>query len=369
MKITQYSAVFLAASMVATAGTASAAMSFEAPNGWEFSAGGYIPVFFVADDTDNASNEATITTGFNPASLNLGFTAPEQNGVTASGHFQLNNHVGVGGNNIDGLGSRVAKINLDGDFGTVSIGQGYGLFGTPAIGDRGSAMGVGVKSGQGSSLATLGRIGTGYFYADFHPRLSYFSNRSNGVQFAVTAVDPASVGDIESDTDVTTELPRFEARLDYAGEMMHVWTSGATQELDDVGANDDSATLTGIDVGGALDLGAGNLRANYSTTEGTGGVVFGNATVAQTVAEEGYDQWYVEGSYDFGIHTIGASYGEGEFDSAAEANELTMLFSRHRVTDALTFMIELQDYAASDVAPLASQGDYQAFIVGSQLNF
>ena len=345
------------------ASPAMAELSYETDEGWTFGAGGYIPVFAIAQDTDGGETNIGIGSGFNPASLNLSFSAPTQNGLDVSGHLQINNHVGVGGNNTGGFGSRVAKINVDGDFGTVSIGQGFGLVGTPAIGDTGSAKGVGIMPSATSAnvVATNGRIGVGYKYANFQPRVAYFSPRSGGIQLALAAVDPDTAAG-----SGTKENPRLEYRLDYAGDNFGIWTSGGFQNVDDTGANsNNSETMTTVDFGGSLSAGNFNARANYSISENTSPVVFATAPDTE------YTQWYAEGTFDAGIHTFGASYGEGEFDSAAGANEMLMVFSRHRVTDQLTLMVELQDYVGEGGDSLGGlpQRDSQSAILGAQFNF
>lgn len=344
----------------AFAAPAVAETSFESDSGWKAGFSGHIPVFVVAQDTDGGETNIGVGSGFNPASLNLSFAAPTQNGLDVSGHFQINNHVGVGGNNISGFGSRIAKIDVNGDFGTLSIGQGFGLVGTPAIGDAGSAMGVGLMPNQGSNvLATNGRIGTGYKYANFQPRVSYFSPRTGGFQFAVAAIDPDSAGG-----PGIREIPRLEGRVDYSGDTFGLWTSAGFQNVDDIGGpGGDSETMSTIDFGGSLSAGNFNARANYSVSENTSPVVF------QTAAGEEYAQWYAEGTFDVGMHTFGISYGEGEEDSASGANELTMIFSRHHVTDNLTFMVELQDYVGEGGGTFMPQKEYTAVIFGSQFNF
>ncbi|KKL79620.1 hypothetical protein LCGC14_2012980, partial [marine sediment metagenome] len=82
--------------------------------------------------------------------------------------------------------------------------------------------------------------------------------------------------------------------------------------------------------------------------------------------ESDASQWYVESTYDFGPTTLGASYGEGEDDIGTGNNDtdLTMLFARYRATDALTLMAEVQQYGTQTGA-----GEYNAFILGSQLTF
>lgn len=380
----------VAALSLGFASTASAELTFEADNGWEFGVGGYVPVFatyqsFDGEDLDgNGSvdtpeqDEFEVGTGFNPASLNFRVSAPTQNGIDVSAFFQINNHIGAGGNSLgnagfDGFGSRIARIDIAGDFGTVHIGKTFGIFGTPAIGDAGSGMGVGGR-GLGGSLATLGRIGVGYFYADFEPQIQYASNRVNGLGFKAAVIQPDNGGAGETDT------PRIEGRIDYQGDVFSVWTSGGIQSVNDVTAGNGDVvdvTQTGIDFGGAVSLGPVNLRGNYAMTSGAGGIVWGGLLLDNTGDEVDYDQWYLEATVDPNpVTTVGVSYGEGGPDvNAAEDRELAMLFGRYRHTDHLTFMVELQNHeagyngATGGAAATIAASDYTSLSLGAQLNF
>jgi len=90
-----------------------------------------------------------------------------------------------------------------------------------------------------------------------------------------------------------------------------------------------------------------------------------------TQADMDGQQWYVEGTYDFGGFIVGASYGEGIQDGVTNpfgtfsrnTNQLIMGFTRLAVTDNLTFMAEVQDFSSQ------AQADYNAFILGAQLTF
>lgn len=392
-----------AALSLGVASTASAELTFEADNGWEFGVGGYIPVFAVyqtEDDRGNELDEFTVTTGFNPASLNLRVAAPTQNGLDVSGLFQINNHLGVGRNSLggdgnDGFGSRIARIDIAGDFGTVHLGKTYGLFGTPAIGDAGSGKGVGGRNGLGSELATLGRIGAGYFYADFEPQIQYVSNRVNGIQVAGSIIQPDGgnqtgenlseiAGGNADESRSETDSPRIEARVDYQNDFLHVWTSGGIQSVSDAVATvddpssagdtttaniEEDVTLSGIDFGGQLNFGAARVRANYAMTSGTGGVVWGVNDVDSDGSENDYDQWYVEGTFDLTpVTSVGLSYGEGGPDADdTDDRQLAMLFGRYQATDNLTFMAEVQDH--DDADGVTAVGSYQAAVLGAQLDF
>ncbi len=359
------------------AAPASAEFSFEADNGWKLGINGHIPVFAILSDNDNLEEDAfRITTGFNPATLQTNVYAPTQHGLDVSGHFQLNSHLsgadGVqnsgfgrqGFGRVSGVESRVAEIAVAGDFGTLNIGKGFGIFGVPAIGDNGSGMGVGLFSpNQGD--ATAGRIGNGYFYANFNPRVTYTSPSMGGLQFKVGAFQPEKPKDGAAiDADVGTESPRLEGNVVWTGDMLTLWSSAFVQEVDVNNTAVDDFTMTGIDFGGAISAGAFGLRANYATTQGTGNFVVGGHGVTGGAQEEDADQWYVESTYGFNRTTLGASYGEGSDDLSDDDTELAMLFARYKATDAWTVLVELQDFSSS-----AANSDYNAFILGSQLTF
>ncbi|WP_372970659.1 porin [Marinobacter sp.] len=352
---------------------AAAELSFEADSGWKFGVNGHIPVFAIMSDNDDLEEDAfRITTGFNPATAQFNVHAPSQFGLDVSGHFQLNSHLagadGVqnsgfgreGFGRVSGVESRVAEIAVAGDFGTVNIGKGFGIFGVPAIGDNGSGMGVGLF-GPNNGDATAGRIGNGYFYANFNPRVTYTSPNMGGLQFKVGAFQPEKP---DGNTDALTETPRLEANVVWSSDMVTLWSSGFTQSVDSNDPAVDDFTMSGIDFGGALALGDLGLRANYATTQGTGNAVVGGHGFAGGAQEEDADQWYVEGTYGIGRATLGVSYGEGSDDLSNVDTDLTMVFARYRATDAWTVLAEIQEFSTD-----APDSDYSALIVGSQLTF
>lgn len=369
-------ALSLAASGLAT--QASAEVAFQTDSGWEFGVNGYIPVFALTSDNDNTEENAfRITTGFNPATAQFNIRAPRQFGLDVSGHFQLNSHLsGADGvqnsgfgrvdyGRVSGVESRVAEFAVAGDFGTLNIGKGFGIFGVPAIGDNGSGLGVGLFNPNAGD-ATAGRIGNGYFYANFNPRVIYTSPSLSGLQFKVGVFQPEKPKDGTSalNAAVATESPRIEANAVYTADMFSLWTSGFTQSVTVNDPSVDDFTMSGIDVGGSVSVSGLSVRGNYSTTQGTGNYVFGGHGIAGGSQEETADQWYVETTYDINRTTIGASYGEGSDDLTDVDTDLTMLFARYRATDNWTVMAEIQDFGSS-----APDSDYNAFIVGSQFTF
>lgn len=355
----------LAASLLLAAGVCSPALaevSFESDNGWKAGFNGHIPIFAVFGNYDQPTDEDsfTITTGFNPATLQTNIYAPTQNGLEVSGHFQMNANIAPGDANAD-FRSRVSEIAVAGDFGKVNIGKGFGIYGVPAIGDNGSALGVGLIGGPDQVAATAGRIGNGYFYANFTPRVMYTSNSLGGLQFKVGLFSPSKVDGV---ADAEYTMPRIEANVVYSGNNFSLWSSGFTQDVDSKTGTFDDYTMSGIDFGGSVSFGGLSVRGNYGMTQGTGNGVF---AARLDPNEEDASQWYVETTYQINRTTLGVSYGEGKDDIVAgDSNDtdLTMLFARYAATDHLTLMAEYTTLGTGD-----GQGEYDAIIFGSQLTF
>jgi predicted porin len=360
----------LAAALLLAAGVSSPALaevSFESDNGWKAGFNGHIPIFAVFGNYDQPTDEDsfTITTGFNPATLQTNIYAPTQNGLEVSGHFQMNANIAPGDANAE-FRSRVSEIAVAGDFGKVNIGKGFGIYGVPAIGDNGSALGVGLIGGPDQVAATAGRIGNGYFYADFTPRVMYTSNSLGGLQFKVGLFSPSKVNeaDFPLAADAEYTMPRIEANVVYSGNNFSLWSSGFTQDVDSKTGAFDNYTMSGIDFGGSVSVGGLSVRGNYGMTQGTGNGVF---AARLDPNEEDASQWYVETTYQINRTTLGVSYGEGEDDIVAgDSNDtdLTMLFARYAATDHLTLMAEYTTLGTGD-----GQGEYDAIIFGSQLTF
>ncbi|PFG51086.1 putative porin [Marinobacter sp. LV10R520-4] len=375
-----------AALSLMVAGMASPAMaevSFESDNGWKVGVNGHLPVFAVFGNYDEPTDEDsfTITTGFNPATLQTNIYAPEMNGLQVSGHFQMNANLAPGDAD-DDFRSRVSEIAVAGNFGTVNIGKGFGIFGTPAIGDNGSGLGVGLIGGPDTDTATAGRIGNGYFYANFTPRVIYTSNDFGGLQFKVGLFSPSKLGDkdvpaaldannltpaeqaaIDGFNSAEYTMPRIEANVVYTADNFSLWSSGFTQDID-FRAGGKDYTMSGIDFGGSVSLGDLAVRGNYSMTSGTGNAVFANRFDPD---EEDASQWYVETTYKINKTTLGVSYGEGEDDIVAgngNDTDLTMLFARYAATDNFTLLAEYTTLGTGN-----GEGEYNAIIFGSQLTF
>jgi len=355
---------------------AHSSVSLASISGWEADVSGSIPVFFVVSDFEGDEDASRIMSGFNPANLTFSVAAPKSNGITVTSRVQIDTHLQGSQTQNSGLfESRVAEIQVDGDFGTVNVGKGFGIFNSSAIGDLGSGMGVGfMGGGPDTGNTTGGRIGTGYVYANFNPRIMYSSNNMGGITYKVGLFNPEEPTD--SAGGARTSLPRFEGQVNYAMNMddsdLKLWAGFMWQEVKLI-VEDVDYDMQGLDIGFHLDIANFGFTGAYTDTEGVGADgLYGIGGISD--AEVDGSQWYFEGDVVVGATTYGLSYGEGEQDShtapfavADVKNELTMLFVRHKVTDNLTVMGELQDYESTTGSVTSTE--YNAVAVGLQFDF
>lgn len=355
-------------------------------NGWQAQLTGDFPVFMVGSNHQNYSTgnsdqfSTRIMSGFNPANLTFTVTAPTQKDLTVSGIVQINTHLQGPGIQNDGLfESRIAQIKIAGNFGTIHAGKGFGIFNSTSIGDNGSGLGVGRFGGPDAADATLGRIGTGYTYANFNPRVIYTTPKLNGFTIKAGLINPEKPnGSGNRSADLETATPRIEAQILYNRAFdfgdMQFWSSGLYQHVDVV-SQDFSYAFSGWELGSKLQTGALTLLGSYSLTNSIGadGLIGLNISGGTGLdqADVNASQWYLEATYDFKDILIGGSYGEGNQDSEttlvgsspAIKNQLAMIFSRIPVTDNLMVMMELQDFSSD------AQANYQAIILGTKFSF
>lgn len=358
-------------------------VQFESDKDWGFTVTGQIPVFIVASEHDDYNSDGSdqfgtrIMSGFNPANITFTVNAPEMNGINVKGIFQINHHLQGPSIQNEGLfEGRIADIQLSGDFGTINIGKGFGIFNSSSIADAGSGMGVGRFGGPDAANATLGRIGSGYTYANFNPRVTYTTPDFGGFSVKAGFINPEKPSGAPGQ-QIETATPRLEAQanylIDFNSGTVDLWLGGMTQEVEVVSA-DFNYNISGWDLGARLTAKDLRITGAYSETQGVGadgliGINLSGTGLDQ--AEVDASQWYGEATYDLNKLTMGVSYGEGSQDAATTlvgsspdiTNELLMVFSRYKLTDNLVVMGEFQDFSSD------AQNNYQAFIIGMQFNF
>ena len=357
-------------------------VTFESEEEWTFSVTGQLPVFLVASNHDGYSADGEdqfatrVMSGFNPGSINFNVVAPEMNGITVEGFFQINHHLhGPSVQNAGLFEGRVADIIVSGNFGTLNIGKGFGIFNSSSIADAGSGMGVGRFGGPDAADATLGRIGSGYTYANFNPRVTYTTPDLGGLTIKAGLINPEKPGGPSA--NVETATPRVEAQVNYIIDLdsgsLDLWVGGMYQNVMLVILILTMRCRAGMQ-GLVWMLPALELPGAYSGTQGVGADgLIGLNLIGNGLAQAEVDatQWYAEGMYTAGNFSVGVSYGEGSQDEASTVlgsspeitNKLLMGFTRYKVTDNLTWIGELQNFESE------AQANYQALVLGMQLNF
>ncbi|MDZ7683387.1 MAG: porin [Fodinibius sp.] len=379
-------AVLLAAIIVLPRQSHAQEVLLDTDTGWTVEVSGAFPVFLVTSNTNNYSSNGDdqvatrIMSGFNPANITVSVHAPTQNGINVSGIFQINNHLQGPSIQNDGLfESRIADIIIAGDFGTFNAGKGFGIFNSSSIADAGSGLGIGRFGGPDAANATLGRIGTGYTYANFNPRITYTTPDMDGLSLKVGLINPEKPGGTSNrSADIETATPRIEGQVNYLHSFdsgsAEFWASGLYQQVDVV-AQDYSYNFSGWEIGSKLSVDNFVLQGSYSHTNSIGadGLIGLNISGGSGLDQANIDgtQWYGEATYNFGDMILGASYGEGSQQQGSSpvgsapdiTNKLAMAFARFTITDNLQIMLELQDFASQ------AQANYRAAIVGTQLTF
>ena len=357
--------------------------TFETEEGWSLSVNGQLPVFMVASNHENYSANGDdqfatrVMSGFNPGGINFNISAPEMNGIQVKGVFQINNHLqGPSVQNAGLFESRIADIAVTGNFGTFNVGKGYGIFNSSSIADAGSGMGIGRFAGPDAANATLGRIGTGYTFANFNPRVIYSTPDISGFSIKAGLINPEKPSGA-TQTNVETPLPRVEMQANYLLDLdpgtLDIWAGGMYQRVNVISA-DFEYNISGWDMGARLAISGFGLTGAFSQTNGVGadgliGISLNGTGISQAEVEA--TQWYTEATYDLERTTFGLSYGEGAQEANTTVvgsspdikNALAMAFARYKLTENLILIGELQNFTSD------AQNDYQALIVGMLLKF
>ena len=352
---------------------------------WTIDIGGNVNAFYTStsfdgnlesnvDGTYTSERANTVQTGLLPSALGIGGKT-RQNDLDIA--FQFTFFVGSDSGSGDAFGGNSLNIRQayltfgDASWGTIKLGRDLGIFASDAILSDMTLLGVGHGAGLNGS-STLGRIGSGYMYADWKGQISYMSPNWNGFDFAVGITEGYSNG-----ADATNHNLGFEGKVgytwagDYAGK---VWAGFVQQD------NEDTLTVKGektkgYDIGGKVSAGGFGLVGYYydgdnlsgANTVGTtanlnlnGGINFFN----QADTED--DGYYVQGTYTLpGIGTkLGLSYGESVSDNKNTNLEFEhkswIVGAYHPLTKSLNLVLEYTDAELQQEVAGASDNKLEA---------
>jgi hypothetical protein len=205
-------------------------------------------------------------------------------------------------------------------FGEVKIGRDIGLFASEQILNDITLLSSGTPAGNvAPSNTTLGRIGTGYIYTDWHPQITYTTPSFAGFTASIGVFEPMSS---LTGPDESNKQPGFQAKLVYDGKFgdvgTRIWWAGITQKHNVIAGPD--YTGSGWDAGAKVSFGPLTVVGTYYDASGLGTTalnLFDTDGLGNKRDSHGY---YLQGLATFGKFSVGGSYGESNLDYANAAD-------------------------------------------------
>ena len=278
-----------------------------------------------------------------------------------------------------GTENRQAYISFgDKSWGTILIGKNLGEFGRDAILLDQTLLGVGsqgVVGTAGGSTTTLGRIGTGYLYADFQGQINYTTPNMNGFQATAGIVQPIDTANASTSSLAATgsqNQPAYEAKGSYsfAGDVAgKVWAEVKTQKADYTDGN--SYTANAFGVGANVNAAGFGLTAYYYDAKGAGTTAWMMDGVSEADGKRKSDGGYIQASYTLpGVGTkIATSWGESNLklagaevnDTLVKKNEMYTVGAYHPLTKHLNLVAEYSQVKAKNQAGEQNKSDIVDF--------
>ncbi|MFL9609342.1 porin [Methylobacillus sp. Pita2] len=376
---------------------------------WTIDIGGNVNTYytntrFSGDAFDGIGKANQVSTGLLPSALGIGGKT-RQNDLDIAFQFTFF----VGANSESGFGttgsaspngpitqSRAGdgnSINVrqayltfgDASWGTIKAGRDLGLFGSDAILSDMTLLGVGVGAG-GPGNSTLGRIGSGYVYADWIGQIQYASPNWNGFSFAVAAR--------EGLRNNLNSIAAEDSKLGFDGKVSYEWTGDVSGKIwagyitqkheggasvDGTGAAIvvDNYTSRGYDIGGKINIADFGLVGYYYDGKGldiqTGGQLGGLQFLSgQKTDDKG---GYVQGTYKLpGVGTkLGLSYGisksEARDDTFDRENKSWIVGAYHPLTKSLNLVAEYANQKLENNVAGGLDGKAKTISLGAILFF
>lgn len=306
-------------------------------------------------------DSGAVRSGFVPGYILLEM-ATQQRGWDVAAHFGfypgLNsaagspNFVGVPqAFNVGGMDLRQVNMTFGRQgVGQFKIGRDIGLFEQDAAMHDMSLLGVGTAPANPSPTnSTLGRIGSGYIYADFIPQITYTTPTFAGLKLSAGVFQPLETFGLNE----TNSAPGFQYRLTYdltRGPFhAQLWSSGLTQKHSmTTGTPGRDYTSRGIDFGGMVSYAGFTLLGNYFTGSGLGIAGLFDAPLSGDFGKRDSHGYYIQGTYRIGRVQLGASYGGSWLDLAGGEDPSNLVNhntswigqARYSLTDWLTLIAE-----------------------------
>jgi len=282
-----------------------------------------------ADTAQRSSN--SITTGLLPNFLSVSGTT-RQNDLDVTFLISINPG-GASPNPLSGGSGtehRQAFMTFgDKSWGSVKLGKDLGIFASDAILNDMTLLGVGAgAASRNPNTTTLGRIGTGFIYADWKEQVAYTTPNFNGFQATVGLTQ--GWNSIGSDaTYSATSTQRAGAGSAYEGKASYsfsandvtgkVWVSGISQKVG--GMVSDDSTAWGADIGANVNVANFGLTGYYYGGEGLGITATFRDGFDNSKRARDSDGGYVQATYKLPTNTkLGIAWGESNLDANASGD-------------------------------------------------
>ena len=389
----------VAGAVLASASVANAGITWDAGE-WTVDMNGNVNAYaIVADNKDTAqavgaltntkSNDSTassINTGLLPSWL--GFTATtRQNDIDTSVTISFQPGASTTGALAGGGGAENRQAFLtfgDKSWGSVKVGKDLSLFGSTAILNDMTLLGVGsqgIVGSSGGTTTTLGRIGTGFIYADWNGQITYTTPNMNGLSVSVGVFQPwnstASSAISDTSTGNSEEFGfqgqgSFSWTGDFAGK---VWAGFFSQEVTGLTGGDERANA--FEAGVSATVANINLVAYGYSGEGIGTTGILRDGFDATGKKRDSDGGYVQATYVIPTGTkLGVSYGVSKLDdnaadsgdSLVEENSMFTVGAYHPLTKHLNLVAEYSK-VESEAHDTVADSESDIFSVGAILFF
>ena len=347
-----------AGALVAFSSAANAGITIPAGD-WTVDIGGNVNAYYTHttySGTASASSTNTIQTGLLPTELAIGAKTRQNDldiavqfsfwtGINASSGDQLNQAGTNGGLGYSSLNIRQSFASFgDASWGTVKFGRDLGVFGSDAILSDMTLLGVGSNGGATGS-STLGRIGSGYLYADWLAQFQYQTPNWNGFQLT-GAVQEALGQTTNTDLGYAGKATYDFAANDVTGR---VWVGGVTTKRNN--GTGPQITADAYEVGAKASYqGLGLVGYYYDGKNYDGGVgQFPGSTGNAAITNANNSGGYVQATYVLpGVGTkLGASWGISNIKTDGAAHEASreawIVGAYHPLTKSVNLVAEYTD--------------------------
>ena len=343
---------------------------------WTVDIGGNVNSFVTSTKLSGAEKTAAredtpvqIQTGLLPSALGIGaktrqndldvavqfsfFMGSNQNGADNLSNSTTSN----GGLGYSSLNIRQSYLTFgDKSWGSVLVGRNLGVFGSDAILSDMTLLGVGSGAGGVGGSSTLGRIGSGYLYADWKAQMAYTTPNFSGLT--------ATVAITEMNGQMDRGTLGYEGKVNYdfgSGDTTgKLWVSGKSGDIQTAATAGNATTAPAglvtdfkaeaFDFGAKVASGGAEVVAYYYTGKNSDS---GNGTYLNTYATATADfvrrenhGGYIQGTYKLpGVGTkIGLSYGKSVIERNTELSdaerEATIVGAYHPLTKHVNLVAE-----------------------------